>query len=118
MVSRTSPICSGADRACWAVALGGGDIKVAGRLGGAMPVLLMALARGGAVVPLGIRLGGHWRPGVCLGGGAKVFSGIAPMIVGARDSVFVARNTVILKRYAAGVSGPLPWLRTQRFPEM
>ena len=83
LVRRTSPICSGGDRACWAVALGGGDIKVAGRLGGAMPVLLMVLARGGAVVSLGIRLGGHWRPGVCLGGGAMVFSGIAPMIVGA-----------------------------------
>ena len=117
-MSRTSPICSGADRACWAVALGGGDIKVAGRLGGAMPVLLMVLARGGAVVSIGIRLGGHWRPGVCLGCGANVFSGIAPMIVGARDSVFLARKTVILNRYAAGVSGSLPWLRTQRLPEM
>ena len=97
-MSRTSPICSRADRACWAVAFGGGDIQVAGRLGGAMPVLLMALAQGSAVVPLGIRLGGHWKIGVCLDGGAMVFSGIVPMMVGARDSVLVARNLVILKR--------------------
>jgi hypothetical protein len=80
------------------VALGGGDIKVAGRHGGPMPVVMMALGRGGAVVPLGVSLGGLWRPVVCLGGGARIFTGGAPMIVGARESVFLARNSVILKR--------------------
>ena len=98
MVCGTSPICSIADWACWAVALGGGDFQVADRLGGAQPVLQMALAQGGAVVPLGIRLGGLWRVGVCLVGGAMVFSGIVPMMVGARDPVLVARNSVIVRR--------------------
>ena len=97
-MSRTSPICSSADWACWAVALGGGDFQVAGRLGGALPVLLMALAQGSAVVPLGIRLGGHWKIGVCLDGGAMVFSGNVPVVVGPRVSAVVARNLVIKRR--------------------
>ena len=98
MVSGVSPICSKANWACWAVALGGGDFQVGDRLAGAQPVLQMALAQGGAVVPLGIRMGGLWRVGVCLVGGAMVFSGIVPMMVGPRDSVLVARNFVILRR--------------------
>ena len=78
--------------------MGGGDIKVAGRHGGPMPVVMMALGRGGAGVPLGVSAGGLWRPVVCLGGGARMFTRGAPMIVGARESVFSARNSVILKR--------------------
>ena len=101
------------------MALGGGDIKVAGRHGGPMPVVTVALGRGGAVVLLGLSLGGGlWRPVVCLGGGARVFAGGAPMMVGARESVFSARYPVMLRRYAAGESGSLVWSRTQRFPSM
>ena len=98
MVRGTSPICSIADWACWAVALGGGDFQMAAMLGGDRPVLEMALAQGGVAVPLGVCLGGLWRVGVCLVSGAIVFSGIVPMVVGARDSALVARNLVILRR--------------------
>ena len=80
------------------MALGGGGFKLAGWIGGALPVLLMVLAQGGAAVPLGVCLGGQWVIGVCLVGGALVASGIVLMMVGARDFVFIARNSAMLKR--------------------
>ena len=55
---------------------------------------------------------------VWLDGGAFLASGIVLMMVGARDSVFVARNSAILKRYAPGVRGSLPGLRTHILPDM
>ena len=80
------------------MALGGGGFRLAVCIGGALPVLLTVPAQGGAVVPLGVCLGGQWVIGVCLVGGALVASGIVLMMVGARDFGFIVRDSVILKR--------------------
>ena len=94
------------------MALSGGGFKLDGCSGGTLPVLLLVPALGGAVVPLavclvwlGMALGGSRVIGEWLDGGAFVASGIVLMMVGARDSVFVVGNFVIVKRYAPGVSG-------------
>ena len=64
------------------VAFGGGDIKVGAlAMDGPKPVVLFRLSFGG----------GPWRPVVCAGCGASVFTGGSLMIKGARESVFVAK---------------------------
>ena len=113
-----SPICSGGGWICWAMALGGGGFMLAGCTGGTLSVLLMITTFGGAAGPLAGCSGGTLITGVWLDGGAFVAAGIGLMMVGARDSVFVARNSAMLKRYAPGVRGPLPGLRTHILSDM
>ena len=110
LVSRMSPTFSGDGWVCWAMALGGGGFMLAGCTGGALPALLMVSTFGGAAGLLAGCTGGMLISGVWLDGGAFVAVGIELMMKGARESVFVARNRGILRRYAPGVSGSSPLL--------
>ena len=98
------------------MALGGGGFMLAGCTGGALPALQMVSTFGGAAGLLAGCTGGTLITGVWLDGGAFVAVGIGLMMKGARESVFVARNRDILRRYAPGVGGSSPRLRAHLSP--
>ena len=96
----------------------------------ALPVLLTVPMLDKAVAPhavclewLEMAFGGPWRGGGLVfegwvGGGGFVAYGVALIVVGGREFVWVARNPAIKSRKASGVRGSLPGWRMQRFPEM
>ena len=86
----------------------------------ALPVLLTVPTLDEAVAAhavclewLGLAFGRPWRgSGLAfegwVGGGGFVAYGVALIVVGGRESVWVARNSAIKSRKASGVRGSLP----------